>query len=95
MLYFLHIPRTAGRTYHSCFLKTAHKPSRRCARSYDVLRLNESIAGCGVLGSHDDYSITDFLPKDTAVITQLRCVISGGPTAELDVLNNTYVCISQ
>ena len=21
MLYFLHIPRTAGRTYHSCFLK--------------------------------------------------------------------------
>ena len=21
MLYFLHIPRTAGRTYHACFLK--------------------------------------------------------------------------
>ena len=23
MLYFLHIPRTAGRTYHACFLKCA------------------------------------------------------------------------
>ncbi len=21
MLFFLHIPRTAGRTYHTCFLK--------------------------------------------------------------------------
>ena len=28
MLYFLHIPRTAGRTYHACFLKCAlsHQP---------------------------------------------------------------------
>eukprot|EP00884_Botryococcus_braunii_P009434 jgi/Botrbrau1/18492/Bobra.0072s0071.1 len=72
MIYFLHIPRTAGRTYHSCFLKSAHSPSRRCARSYDVLRLNESLSGCGILGSHDDYSVTDFLPSDAAVITQIR-----------------------
>lgn len=76
MLYFLHIPRTAGRTFHSCFLKVSHKPSRRCARSYDVLRLNESLSGCNLLGSHDDYSATEFLPFETAVITQVRY----GPT---------------
>ena len=28
LLYFLHIPRTAGRTFGTCFLKQAHPPSR-------------------------------------------------------------------
>jgi hypothetical protein len=28
MLFFLHVPRTAGRTYHGCFLVQAHPPSR-------------------------------------------------------------------
>ncbi|KAK9810315.1 hypothetical protein WJX72_008465 [[Myrmecia] bisecta] len=42
-------------------------------RSYDVLRLNESIPNCGLLSSHDDYSVVErFLPADAAVITQLR-----------------------
>ncbi|KAK9823003.1 hypothetical protein WJX81_005071 [Elliptochloris bilobata] len=72
MLFFLHIPRTAGRTYHACFLKVGRPPSRRCEKSYDMLRLNESAPGCGLLGSHDDFSITESLPADTAVITQLR-----------------------
>lgn len=72
MLFFLHVPRTAGRTYHQCFLKTAHPPSRRCAPSYDVLRLNISYPGCNVLSSHDDISISDFYSPEGAVITQLR-----------------------
>lgn len=72
MLFFLHIPRTAGRTYHSCFLKTATPPSRRCEKSYDVLRLNASIPGCGLLSSHDDMSISRLFPADTAYVTQLR-----------------------
>ena len=72
MLFFLHIPRTAGRTYHSCFLKLAHPPSKRCAKSYDVLRLNVSTGSCGLLSSHDDYSATDFLPPEAAIVTQLR-----------------------
>jgi len=38
-----------------------------------VLRLNESAPGCGLLGSHDDFSVTSHLPADTAVVTQLRC----------------------
>lgn len=72
MLYFLHIPRTAGRTYGACFLKQAWVPSRRCAKSYDVLRLNSSVPDCGLLSSHDDYSVIQYLPKDAAIATQLR-----------------------
>ena len=72
MLYFLHIPRTAGRTYGACFLKQAWAPSRRCAKSYDVLRLNSSVPDCGLLSSHDDYSVIQYLPRDAAVATQLR-----------------------
>jgi protein-tyrosine sulfotransferase len=72
MLWFLHIPRSAGRTFHSCFLKLAHPPSKRCAKSYDVLRLNISVGSCGLLASHDDYSATDFLPAQAAIVTQLR-----------------------
>ena len=71
-VFFLHIPRTAGRTYYFCFLKMATPPSRRCEKSYDVLRLNTSIADCGLLGSHDDLSVMQYLPKGTAVVTQLR-----------------------
>ena len=72
MLYFLHIPRTAGRTYGACFLKQAWPPSRRCAKSYDVLRLNTSVPDCGLLSSHDDYSVVQYLPSDAAIATQLR-----------------------
>ena len=115
MLYFLHIPRTAGRTYHACFLKCghptalttstttngcavsqircvshtrvcsvesltiappspcrlSHPPSKRCAKSYDVLRLDLSVPACGLLSSHDDFSVVDNLPDDAAVITQV------------------------
>ena len=72
MLYFLHIPRTAGRTYGVCFLKQAWAPSRRCAKSYDILRLNTSVPDCGLLSSHDDYSVLQYLPPDAAIATQLR-----------------------
>ena len=72
MLYFLHIPRAAGRTFGVCFLKQAWAPSSRCEKSYDVLRLNTSFPGCGLLSSHDDYSVIQYLPKDAAIATQLR-----------------------
>ena len=55
-LFFLHVPRTAGKAYYSCFLKPAFEPSRRCFVSYDELRLNASAAQCELLVSHDDYS---------------------------------------
>ena len=50
----------------------AHPPSKRCAKSYDVLRLDESMGSCGLLSSHDDYSVIDMLPPHGAIVTQLR-----------------------
>ncbi|GAB4820624.1 hypothetical protein N2152v2_007670 [Parachlorella kessleri] len=72
MLFFLHVPRTAGKTYYTCFLKAALPPSKRCVRSYDKLRLNLSAPSCTLLSSHDDLSISDDFPMGAAVITQLR-----------------------
>ena len=71
-LFFLHVPRTAGRSFWSCFLFKAYPPSRKCVKSYDSLRLELSRPDCTLLASHDDYSITDFLPDNFHVITQAR-----------------------
>lgn len=71
-VFFLHVPRTAGRTFWSCFLFRAFPPSKRCVKSYDLLRLGLSRPDCKLLASHDDYSITDFLPDGYRVITQAR-----------------------
>ena len=67
----------SGQTLHVVDVDTwliwqAHPPSRRCAKSYDELRLDKSISGCGLLSSHDDYSVIDLLPNNSALITQLR-----------------------
>lgn len=72
MLYFLHIPRTAGRTTHNCFLLPMLPPSRRCARSYDGNAYNISMPDCGLLSSHDDYSAMREFPGFTAVYTSIR-----------------------
>ncbi|XP_073056194.1 protein-tyrosine sulfotransferase isoform X3 [Primulina eburnea] len=40
LLFFLHIPRTGGRTYLHCFLKKLYSNSLECPRSYDKLRFN-------------------------------------------------------
>jgi protein-tyrosine sulfotransferase len=57
-IFFLHVPRTAGKTYATCFLRAALPASQRCSPSYDLLRLNVSQEGCRYLVSHDDYSVT-------------------------------------
>ncbi|KAG2489337.1 hypothetical protein HYH03_012167 [Edaphochlamys debaryana] len=73
LLYFLHVPRTAGRTFHSCLLKMATHPARRCPKAYDHLRLtNMTNPNCFLLSSHDDFSVVSMLPPDAAVLTQLR-----------------------
>lgn len=73
LLYFLHVPRTAGRTFHSCLLKMGIHPARRCPKAYDHLRLtNMSMPNCYLLSSHDDFSVVSLLPADAAVLTQLR-----------------------
>ncbi|EOY34382.1 Tyrosylprotein sulfotransferase isoform 1 [Theobroma cacao] len=73
LLFFLHVPRTGGRTYFHCFLKKLYSNSLECPRSYDKLRFDPSKAKCRLLTTHDDYSITSKLPRDrTSVVTILR-----------------------
>ena len=71
-VFFLHVPRTAGRTFHSCLLKLGTPASKRCPRAYDHLRIDFDVPNCALLSSHDDFSVVERLPADTAVVSQLR-----------------------
>lgn len=73
LLFFLHVPRTGGRTYFHCFLKKLYASSLECPRSYDKLRIDPRKPKCRLLVTHDDYSMMNKLPKDeTSVVTILR-----------------------
>ncbi|CAM6088087.1 unnamed protein product [Calypogeia fissa] len=73
LLFFLHIPRTGGRTFHQCFLKHILPSDQRCPRSYDHLRIDRSRPKCRLISTHDDLSLLDHLPEDmTSVVTNLR-----------------------
>ncbi|KAK6936056.1 hypothetical protein RJ641_033086 [Dillenia turbinata] len=73
LLFFLHVPRTGGRTYFHCFLKKLYSRSLECPRSYDELRFDPSTRNCRLLATHDDYSFISKLPKEkTSVVTILR-----------------------
>lgn len=73
LLFFLHIPRTGGRTYFHCFLKKLYTSSLECPRSYDKLRFNPRKSDCRLLVTHDDYSMMSKLTKEkTSVVTILR-----------------------
>uniref|UniRef100_A0A7N0TWU0 Sulfotransferase n=2 Tax=Kalanchoe fedtschenkoi TaxID=63787 RepID=A0A7N0TWU0_KALFE len=73
LLFFLHVPRTGGRTYFHCFLKKLYPNALECPRSYDKLRLDPRKPNCRLLVTHDDYSMMSKLPrKKTSVVTILR-----------------------
>jgi protein-tyrosine sulfotransferase len=72
VLYFLHVPRTAGRTFHTCFLKPSTPQERRCPKAYDHLRIDAKVPNCHLLSSHDDFSVVDMLSDKVTVISQLR-----------------------
>ncbi|KAI3959877.1 hypothetical protein MKW92_023799 [Papaver armeniacum] len=73
LLFFLHIPRTGGRTYYYCFLRKLYTSYLECPRSYDKLHFDPSKPDCRLLVTHDDYSIMSKLPKErTSVVTILR-----------------------
>ncbi|KAL3700329.1 hypothetical protein R1sor_018351 [Riccia sorocarpa] len=77
LLFFLHIPRTGGRTYYQCFLKQLFGSGERCPKSYDKLRFDTSQPGCRLISTHDDYSIMEKLPHGKAsVVTNLRDPVS-------------------
>lgn len=73
LLFFLHVPRTGGRTYFHCFLKKLYANAQECPRSYDKLRFNPRKSNCRLLSTHDDYSMMVKLPQEqTSVVTILR-----------------------
>mmetsp|Transcript_20128 Transcript_20128/g.44074 ORF Transcript_20128/g.44074 Transcript_20128/m.44074 type:complete len:230 (+) Transcript_20128:235-924(+) len=79
LTYFLHVPRTGGRTFHQCFLGSAYEKSKKCPQSYDIKNFTEHESSpvfqkCQLLASHEDYSTVRPLQKfrTTAVISQLR-----------------------
>ncbi len=74
LAFFLHIPRTAGRTFHDCFLRMGTPPQRLCPNAWDPTlgHLNFSDPQCFLLSSHDDYSIISMLPEGTSVLTHTR-----------------------
>ncbi|KAK1291076.1 Protein-tyrosine sulfotransferase [Acorus calamus] len=73
LLFFLHVPRTGGRTYFYCFLKKLYTTAEECPRSYDRLRFDPSQPHCKLVGTHDDFSLMSKLPKErTSVVTILR-----------------------
>ncbi|WCJ41009.1 tyrosylprotein sulfotransferase [Euphorbia peplus] len=73
LLFFLHVPRTGGRTYFHCFLRKLYSSSQECPRSYDKLRFDPSKQQCRLLVTHDDYSMMSKLPRErTSVVTILR-----------------------
>ncbi|XP_058101740.1 protein-tyrosine sulfotransferase-like isoform X2 [Magnolia sinica] len=73
LLFFLHVPRTGGRTYFQCFLRKLYTSDLECPRSYDKLRFDPSQPNCRLMATHDDYSIMSKLPKEsTSVVTILR-----------------------
>lgn len=74
LAFFLHIPRTAGRTFHDCFLRMGTPPQRLCPNAWDPTlgHLNLSDPQCFLLSSHDDFSVVSMLPEGTSVLTHTR-----------------------
>ena len=72
LTYFLHVPRTAGRTTFWCALKPAFAPSERCTRAYDHVRTDLAQPAGSLLSSHDDWSLVDGFPGAVTLATQLR-----------------------
>ncbi|CAI5490184.1 unnamed protein product [Closterium sp. Naga37s-1] len=64
-LFFLHVARAGGRTYHQCFLSTLMPSTVQCNMSYHVLR-DDPTMGCRLLATHDDYGMTTLLPPGAA-----------------------------
>ena len=76
LTFFLHIPRTAGRTVNFCFLKHATPEKDRCTGAYDELRTDLSNPRCTFLASHDDYSLVERMAAQPKVVTMVREVYS-------------------
>ena len=71
-LFFLHVPRTAGRSYHFCFLKPAFERSKQCGNMYNGLDFDPNAPECDFLATHDDFSLVERFSSQPRVVTMLR-----------------------
>ena len=71
-LYFLHVPRTAGRSFHWCFLKPAFEQNALCGNHYMGVKMNPKDPKCHFLATHDDYSLVERFREQPRVVTMLR-----------------------
>ncbi|EPS66270.1 hypothetical protein M569_08507, partial [Genlisea aurea] len=72
-LFFLHVPRTGGRSYLFCSLEKLYSKSQRCPHSYEELKFDPRAQHCRLISTHDDYSlISKFGSENTSVVTILR-----------------------
>lgn len=71
-VFFLHVPRTAGRSFWHCFLAKPFAGTHRCAPAYTAFKLEASRSQCQAITSHDDFSVSDFLPDGASIVTQIR-----------------------
>jgi len=71
-LFFLHVPRTAGRSYHFCFLKPAFERSKQCGNMYNGLDFDPNAPECEFLATHDDFSLVERFESQPRVVTMLR-----------------------
>lgn len=84
LVFFLHVPRTAGKTYATCFMRPSLPPSKRCSPSYDFLRYNISVKDCKFIVSHDDYSIVDV---SLCTVSAWIYILSSRPSHALNQLS--------
>jgi len=78
LLFHLHVPRTAGRTFHACLLTPGVPVRDRCARAYGPgggeAALDDKDAtstSCRLLASHDDAGLTAGR-GDLAILVNVR-----------------------
>ena len=71
-LFFLHVPRTAGRSFHWCFLKPSFDAKDLCGNQYTGVKLNPRDPNCSFLATHDDYSLVERFAAQPRVVTMLR-----------------------
>ncbi|KAK3270883.1 hypothetical protein CYMTET_20739 [Cymbomonas tetramitiformis] len=79
VIYFVHVPRTAGRTFHQCFLKVLFPAPQHCPQSYDIRDFashedKAEFRTCKLMASHEDFSTVERLQamRKPTVVTQLR-----------------------
>jgi len=71
-LFFLHVPRTAGLSFHWCFLKPSFEPRDLCGNQYTGVKLDPRHPNCSFLATHDDYSLVERFVEQPRVVTMLR-----------------------